>query len=69
MLTRPLQDCLQLYLQGAGAPGPSSTGRDGKEKLETDMRMFCLQVVDTVLIQKWVDFAFFSFPLLSLSLL
>ncbi|KIR29357.1 exportin-T [Cryptococcus deuterogattii LA55] len=46
------QDCLQLYLQGAGAPGPSSTGRDGKEKLETDMRMFCLQVVDTVLIQK-----------------
>lgn len=47
-----IQDCLQLYLQGAGAPGPSTTGRDGKEKLETDMRMFCLQVVDTVLIQK-----------------
>ncbi|WVQ79178.1 exportin-T [Cryptococcus sp. DSM 104549] len=46
------QDCLALYLQGAGAPGPSSTGRDGKEKLETDLRMFCQQVVDTVLTQK-----------------
>nr|ODN95651.1 exportin-T [Cryptococcus depauperatus CBS 7855] len=46
------QDCLQLYLQGAGASGPSTTGRDGKEKLGTDLRIFCLQVVDTVLTQK-----------------
>ncbi|KAK8849681.1 hypothetical protein IAR55_005016 [Kwoniella newhampshirensis] len=46
------QDCLALYLQGAGAPGPSTAGRDGKEKLETDLRMFCEQVVDTVLTQK-----------------
>ncbi|WWD20310.1 exportin-T [Kwoniella shandongensis] len=46
------QDCLALYLQGAGASGPSTGGRDGKEKLETDLRMFCEQVVDTVLTQK-----------------
>lgn len=46
------QDCLALYLQGAGAPGPSSTGRDGKEKLSTDLRMYCQQVVDVVLTQK-----------------
>ncbi|WVO13893.1 exportin-T [Cryptococcus depauperatus] len=49
------QDCLQLYLQGAGASGPSTTGRDGKEKLGTDLRIFCLQVVDTVLTQNTVS--------------
>ncbi|WWC92795.1 exportin-T [Kwoniella dendrophila CBS 6074] len=46
------QDCLALYLQGAGAPGPSNPGKDGKQKLETDLRMFCQQVVDTVLTQR-----------------
>ncbi|WRT69690.1 uncharacterized protein IL334_006680 [Kwoniella shivajii] len=46
------QDCLALYLQGAGAAGPSNAGKDGKEKLETDLRMFCEQVVDTVLTHK-----------------
>ncbi|KAK6908461.1 hypothetical protein I203_102463 [Kwoniella mangroviensis CBS 8507] len=45
------QDCLALYLQGAGAAGPSNPGKDGKEKLETDLRMFCEQVVDTALTQ------------------
>jgi exportin-T len=39
------QDCLSLYLQGAGA-GPSGTGRDGKQKLDPDLRLFCQQVVD-----------------------
>jgi exportin-T len=47
-----LQDCLALYLQGAGAAGPSTAGKDGKEKLETDLRMFCQQVVDQALINK-----------------
>lgn len=46
------QDCLALYLQGAGAPGPSSSGRDGKEKLGIELRMYCEQVVDVVLTQK-----------------
>ncbi|WVQ96040.1 hypothetical protein IAU59_003140 [Kwoniella sp. CBS 9459] len=46
------QDCLALYLQGAGAPGPSNPGKDGKEKLETDLRMFCEQVVDRALTHK-----------------
>ncbi|ORY34741.1 armadillo-type protein [Naematelia encephala] len=46
------QDCLSLYLQGAGAPGPSQIGKDGKEKLDTELRMFCEQVVETVLIHK-----------------
>ncbi|WVF68493.1 hypothetical protein IAT40_003260 [Kwoniella sp. CBS 6097] len=46
------QDCLALYLQGAGAPGPSTPGKDGKEKLETDLRMFCEQVVDRALTHK-----------------
>ncbi|WWC73701.1 exportin-T [Kwoniella pini CBS 10737] len=46
------QDCLALYLQGAGAPGPSTAGKDGKEKLSNDLRMFCQQVVDTTLTQK-----------------
>ncbi|WVR08060.1 hypothetical protein IAU60_005106 [Kwoniella sp. DSM 27419] len=46
------QDCLSLYLQGAGAAGPSSTGKDGKEKLQTDLRMFCQQVVDRALTHK-----------------
>nr|XP_019043552.1 exportin-T [Kwoniella bestiolae CBS 10118]OCF22482.1 exportin-T [Kwoniella bestiolae CBS 10118] len=49
------QDCLALYLQGAGAPGPSNPGKDGKEKLETDLRMFCEQVVDTALTQRSSD--------------
>jgi len=46
------QDCLALYIQGAGAPGPSSSGRDGKEKLGIELRMYCEQVVDVVLTQK-----------------
>jgi len=46
------QDCLSLYLQGAGAPGPSSSGRDGKEKLGIELRMYCEQVVDRMLTQK-----------------
>ncbi|WWC65824.1 uncharacterized protein I303_108446 [Kwoniella dejecticola CBS 10117] len=45
------QDCLALYLQGSGAPGPSTPGKDGKEKLSNDLRMFCQQVVDTTLTQ------------------
>lgn len=53
-LTRA-QDCLSLYLQGAGAQGPGSTGKDGKEKLDTDLRMFCEQVVDATLINKCVN--------------
>jgi exportin-T len=51
-LMESLQDCLALYLQGAGAAGPSIAGKDGKEKLETDLRMFCQQVVDQALINK-----------------
>ena len=47
-----MQDCLLLFLQGAGATVPSSAGKDGKGKLETDLRMYCQQVVDTVLIYK-----------------
>jgi exportin-T len=43
---------LSLYIQGAGAPGPSSSGRDGKEKLGIELRMYCEQVVDVVLTQK-----------------
>lgn len=46
------QDCLALYLQGAGASGPSATGKDGKQKLDTELRMFCEQVVDTTMIRK-----------------
>ncbi|RXK35182.1 hypothetical protein M231_07553 [Tremella mesenterica] len=46
------QDCLSLYLQGAGAPGPSQLGKDGKQKLETDLRIFCEQVVETALLTK-----------------
>ena len=29
-------------------------GKDGKEKLETDLRMFCEQVVDSALIRMCV---------------
>ncbi|TXT13691.1 hypothetical protein VHUM_01058 [Vanrija humicola] len=47
------QDCLFLYLQGAGAPSAGATGTDGKEKLETDLRMFCEQVVDQTLLNKY----------------
>ncbi|ODO00845.1 exportin-T [Cryptococcus wingfieldii CBS 7118] len=46
------EETWQLYLQGAGAERPSSLGRDGKEKQETNMRIFCQQVVDTALTQK-----------------
>ncbi|KAL1411126.1 pre-tRNA nuclear export protein [Vanrija albida] len=46
------RDCLSLYLQGAGAPSAGATGTDGKEKLETDLRMFCEQVVDQTLLTK-----------------
>ncbi|OCF35216.1 exportin-T [Kwoniella heveanensis BCC8398] len=49
------QDCLALYLQGAGAPGASTPGKDGKEKMETDLRMFCEQVVDRALMHKSRD--------------
>lgn len=49
-----IQDCLALYLQGAGAPGPSRQGRDGKQKLDTELRMYCEQIVDAVLIHKSV---------------
>jgi exportin-T len=45
------QDCLALYLQGAGA-AEGQTGRDGKEKRGSDLRMFCQQVVDSALIHK-----------------
>ncbi|KAK4688536.1 exportin-T, partial [Tremellales sp. Uapishka_1] len=46
------QDCLSLFLQGAGAAGPSVSGKDGKVKLETDLRMFCESIVDTMLTNK-----------------
>ncbi|ORX37714.1 tRNA binding protein [Kockovaella imperatae] len=45
------QDCLSLWLQGAGA-GPSTSSRDGKQKLDTDLRIYCEQVVDNVLTKK-----------------
>lgn len=47
-----MQDCLSLYLQGGGAQGPGQMGKDGKEKLPTELRMFCEQVVEAALIQK-----------------
>jgi hypothetical protein len=46
------QDCLSLYLQGAGAPAAGQQGRDGKEKLDANLRMFCQQVVDTTLTRR-----------------
>lgn len=46
------QDCLALYLQGAGAEGPGRMGKDGKEKLDTELRMFCEQVYEAALILK-----------------
>jgi exportin-T len=42
---------LALYLQGAGAL-KGQMGRDGKEKRDTDVRMFCQQVVDHALMYK-----------------
>ncbi|KAJ9119660.1 hypothetical protein QFC22_003370 [Naganishia vaughanmartiniae] len=41
--------CLTLYLQGAGATGVNAVGRDGKEKLSSELRVYCLQVVDDML--------------------
>ncbi|KAL7425109.1 pre-tRNA nuclear export protein [Cryptotrichosporon argae] len=46
------QDCLALYVQGAGASASGAAGKDGKEKLDTSLRLFCEQVVDTALINK-----------------
>jgi exportin-T len=46
------QDCLALYLQGAGATGLGQIGKDGKEKLSAELRMYCEQVFETALIQK-----------------
>ena len=43
-----------MYLQGAGAAGPRQIGKDGKEKLGNDLRMFCEQVVDLALLHKYV---------------
>lgn len=43
------QACLTLYLQGAGASAVNSLGRDGKEKLSSELRVYCLQVVDDIL--------------------
>lgn len=45
------QDCLALYLQGAGA-AEGQMGGDGKAKRSSDLRMFCQQVVDSALIHK-----------------
>jgi exportin-T len=44
-----VQACLTLYLQGAGASASNPIGRDGKEKLSHELRVYCLQVVDDVL--------------------
>jgi len=44
-----VQACLTLYLQGAGASAGNPVGRDGKEKLSNELRVYCLQVVDDVL--------------------
>ncbi|KAJ9110463.1 hypothetical protein QFC19_001589 [Naganishia cerealis] len=41
--------CLTLFLQGAGATSANSVGRDGKEKLSAELRVYCLQVVDDIL--------------------
>ncbi|GHJ86694.1 hypothetical protein NliqN6_3096 [Naganishia liquefaciens] len=41
--------CLTLYLQGAGASAVNALGRDGKEKLSSELRVYCLQVVDDML--------------------
>ncbi|KAJ9097300.1 hypothetical protein QFC21_004969 [Naganishia friedmannii] len=41
--------CLTLYLQGAGATSVNGVGRDGKEKLSSELRVYCLQVVDDML--------------------
>ncbi|BEJ16561.1 hypothetical protein CspHIS471_0511660 [Cutaneotrichosporon sp. HIS471] len=46
------QDCLSLYLQGAGAASAGAIGSDGKEKLDPSMRMFCEQIVDATMIRK-----------------
>jgi hypothetical protein len=40
-----LQDCLALYLQGAGALSEGATGKDGQEKLNAATRMYCQQVI------------------------
>lgn len=44
--------CLTLYLQGAGATSTNNVGRDGKERLSPDLRVYCLQIVDDVLSNK-----------------
>lgn len=49
VLTSNLQACLTLYLQGAGASSANPIGRDGKEKLSHELRVYCLQIVDDVL--------------------
>lgn len=46
------QDCLALYLQGAGSAGSGQPGKDGKEKQGTELRLFCEQVFETALIMK-----------------
>jgi exportin-T len=46
------QDCLALYLQGAGAESAGKTGKDGKQKLGTELRLYCEQVFETALIMK-----------------
>lgn len=46
------QDCLALYLQGAGASSVGAVGSDGKDKLDPSMRMFCEQIVDATMINK-----------------
>lgn len=48
-LTTACQACLTLYLQGAGASATNPVGRDGKEKLSHELRVYCLQIVDDVL--------------------
>jgi len=49
------QACFALYIQGAGATAASPIGRDGKEKLSHELRVYCLQVVDDVLGNKPLD--------------
>ncbi len=49
------QACFALYIQGAGATAASPVGRDGKEKLSAELRVYCLQVVDDALGNKSVQ--------------
>ncbi|KAI9638936.1 armadillo-type protein [Dioszegia hungarica] len=44
------QDCLSLYLQGAGAEA-GGVGKDGKPKLGTELRLYCEQVFETALLK------------------